>query len=90
MTMAEIQEMNNKMHVLAERRANEWFVKQVHNPYGAYYLYNRIGDFTISEDKPDNRYEISHGQRISPAWTVQIAKSFILDNVGKLSILPLE
>jgi len=80
----------NQIITLTEKRVDEWFNKQCNNTFGAYYLYHRIGDFTISEELPDNRYALTCGQRISPMWNKHQAKSFVIDMTRNVPILPLE
>ena len=83
-----IQQIEKLIHDLVEREIEFWFLKQVENPYGAYYLYYKpMGeDLVIEQDAPEG-YRLASPERISPSWTMKEARVKVVGMMAGLPIL---
>lgn len=88
MTMHEVREW---IFERADREAKSWFERQCQNPFSRYYLYYTDGDLGIFEDEPIfPGWKLGHPQRISPSWTIEQARQFVIENSRRLPCLPVD
>ena len=77
---------------LAEKAAQEWWVKQARDIHTRYYLYYRepfedekIGELTVAEVQPG--WQLARSEHINRAWTQEQAQLNIYELGLKLPIL---
>lgn len=76
----------------ATNAAQDWFRQQCRNPYAHLHLYFRPSDgpqagaLVVAEQAPEG-CELATGERISPAWTKEQARSWIYCQTRRLPIL---
>ena len=96
--MESLQELRQRIYKMAEKASEEWFMKQVHNPFNAYYLYHRPsnngnhGDIAIVDEYEylgkgmDQEWLLSHPQRISPGWSKEQVRNWVIQQCQTLPI----
>jgi len=82
------------VQVRLKNEMKTWFNRQVHNPYGAYYLYyceanaEHDGGLLICEEAPPNKgYVLADPRRIMPGQTIEINYTMFLETCRRLPIL---
>jgi hypothetical protein len=75
------------VHEIATRESNSWYLSQVRDPYGAYYLYYKPGDAIVATECPDG-YKLADPRRISPGWTTEKTKIHLIDILRRTPFLP--
>ena len=90
-----------EIKALAEKAAQEWWVKQARDIHTRYYLYYRkhyedesIGDLRIDTEQPEPwmeeypiPWELAWNEHINRGWTAEQAQLFIYELSLKLPIL---
>ncbi len=90
---ASISDTRQMLETLALELAREWFASQCNNTFAYYYLYYRQsgigvpGQLVVDTEAPDG-FQMADTERLSPAWTVEKAKSVIYQAIYTLPILP--
>ena len=89
---APVDAMRTQLEALSLEVARRWFAIQTQNQFEHYHLYYRPssieapGQLSVSAEKPAG-FELANTERLSPAWTIERAQSFIYRAIQTLPIL---